>query len=145
MPAICINPTDNLDAELLIKLNEQNQDVRLFVSDLIDKKTIETFNGKKAIGDINDDSHIATASTGAYCGIFFEQDYSTQRQIFLEAIKNSTLQRIIWVSPEKPSEQIMSIPNLVYIFYKDKVKSHTIILDYEDRDEIKTEVINLVD
>ena len=39
----------------------------------------------------------------------------------------------------------MSIPNLVYIFYKDKVKSHTIILDYEDRDEIKTEVINLVD
>ena len=38
MPAICINPIDNLDAELLHKLNQQNQDVRLFISDKVGKE-----------------------------------------------------------------------------------------------------------
>ena len=75
MPAICINPIDNLDAELLHKLNQQNQDVRLFISDKVGKEIVETFLGKKAIGDINDDSHISTASSGAYCGIFLDVRY----------------------------------------------------------------------
>jgi len=145
MPAICINPIDNLDADLLNKLNEQNQDVRLFISDKVDKETVNNFLGKKAIGDINDDSHISTASSGAYCGIFLEYDDPNQRKIFLEAISNSSLQRIIWVSSKKPSEEIVSLPNLVYIFHKDKLSTHEIILDYEGRDEIQSEVINLVD
>lgn len=145
MPAFCINPIDNLDAELLHKLNQQNQDVRLFISDKVSKEIVETFLGKKAIGDINDDSHISTASSGAYCGIFLEYDDPNQRETFLEAIRNSSLQRKIWVSSEKPSEEITSIPNLIYIFHKDKLSTHEIILDYEGRDEVANEVINLVD
>jgi hypothetical protein len=85
MPAFCINPIDNLDAELLHKLNQQNQDVRLFISDKVSKEIVETFLGKKAIGDINDDSHISTASSGAYCGIFLEYDDPNQREIFFRS------------------------------------------------------------
>ena len=38
MPVICINPADEMDATLLEKLNLQNQDIRLFVSDNVQKK-----------------------------------------------------------------------------------------------------------
>ena len=107
MPVICINPVDEMDATLLEKLSLQNQDIRLFVSDNVQKKTIDKFVGKKAIGDLKDDSHISTASSGAYCGVFLESDETTQRSVFLEAIGNSSLQRIIWTSPFEPSEEII--------------------------------------
>ena len=38
MPVICINPVDEMDATLLEKLSLQNQDIRLFVSDNVQKK-----------------------------------------------------------------------------------------------------------
>ena len=43
MPVICINPVDEIDATLLEKLNLQNQDIRLFVSDNVQKKTVDKF------------------------------------------------------------------------------------------------------
>ena len=67
-----------------------------------------------------------------------------QRATFLEAIKNSSLQRIIWSSPFEPSEEITSINNLVYIFYNKKNAALELILDYEGRDEVKSEIIDLV-
>tara|TARA_B100000497_G_scaffold115676_1_gene139415 strand:+ start:751 stop:1188 length:438 start_codon:yes stop_codon:yes gene_type:complete len=144
MPAICINPVDSSDAELIRRLNEQNQDIRLFISDRTDKQITESLVGKKAIGDINDDSHISTASSGAYCGIFFEYDNNVQREIFLEVIKNSALQRIIWVSAYQPTDEITSIANLIYIYYENKKSAHDVILDFEGRDAVKSEFINLV-
>ena len=63
MPVICINPVDEMDATLLEKLNLQNKDIRLFISDNVQKKTVDKFVGKKAIGDLKDDSHISTASS----------------------------------------------------------------------------------
>ena len=144
MPVICINPADEMDATLLEKLNLQNQDIRLFVSDNVQKKTVDKFVGKKAIGDLKDDSHISTASSGAYCGVFLESDETTQRSVFLEAIGNSSLQRIIWTSPFEPSEEILSTESLVYIICKDKQLAHDVILDFEGRAEVETEVINLI-
>ena len=144
MPVICVNPTDELDVKLLESLSEQNQDVRVFISDDIPKEIAEKLIGKKATGDLNDDTHISTASSGAYCGVFLESDYKMQRATFLEAIKNSSLQRIIWSSPFEPSEEITSIHNLVYIFYNKKNAALELILDYEGRDEVKSEIIDLV-
>ena len=85
MPVICINPADEMDATLLEKLNLQNQDIRLFVSDNVQKKTVDTFVGKKAIGDLKDDSHISTASSGAYCGVFLESDETTPKVSFFRS------------------------------------------------------------
>ena len=107
-------------------------------------KRQEQFIGKKATGDLKDDSHISTASSGAYCGVFLESDYESQRITFLEAIKNSSLKRIIWTSPFEPSEEITSIDNLIYIFYSEKNEALEVILDYEDKDEVKSQIINLV-
>ena len=144
MPVICINPSDELDVKLLESLNEQNQDVRVFVSDTTPKEISEQFIGKKATGDLKDDSHISTASSGAYCGVFLESDYESQRTTFFEAIKNSSLKRIIWTSPFEPSEEITSIDNLIYIFYSEKNEALEVILDYEDKDEVKSQIVNLV-
>ena len=126
MPVICINPTDDIDAELLQKLNLQNQDIRIFISDHILNDKIEKFVGKKAVGDLTDDSHISTASSGAYCGIFIESEEISQRSVFIEAIKNSSLQRIIWTSPYAPSEELTDMKNLIYIISRDKKLSHDV-------------------
>ena len=144
MPVICINPTDDIDAELLQKLNLQNQDIRIFISDHILNDKIEKFVGKKAVGDLTDDSHISTASSGAYCGIFIESEEISQRSVFIKAIKNSSLQRIIWTSPYAPSEELTDMKNLIYIISRDKKLSHDVILDFEGRAEVETEVVNLI-
>ena len=84
MPVICINPTNETEAQIVNELSLQNQDLRLFVSNKIDEKYIEKLKGKKAIGDISDDTHISTACRGAFCGVFFEKN---EKDIFIEAIK----------------------------------------------------------
>ena len=144
MPVICVNPVDKVDAKLLEKLSNQNQDIRLFVSEHISKETKKSFIGKIAIGDLKDDTHISTASSGAYCGIFFESEEAAQRSVFIEAIKNSRLQRVIWSSPYNPSEEITTMKNLVYIVCKDKHLAHDVILDFEGRAEVETEIIELI-
>ena len=42
------------------------------------------------------------------------------------------------------SEEITSIDNLIYIFYSEKNEALEVILDYEDKDEVKSQIINLV-
>ena len=69
MPAIFINPTTEKHLNLLNRLKEQNQDLRVFISDKIEK-ILSKNTGKKAIGDIYDDSHIYTASEGAFVEYF---------------------------------------------------------------------------
>ena len=117
MPAIFINPINKEHEKLLQKLDVQNQDLRIFVSDKLPMDFIEKLPGKKAIGNIEDDSHIFTASEGAYCGIYYEDTESELRKVFLDSIHNSSLQRIIWISMKEPSEEILSIENLTYINY----------------------------
>ena len=74
MPAIFVNPINEYHLNLLKDLNNQNQDLRVFVSDNQSKEFTELIPGKKAIGDIKDDSHISTACHGAFCAIYFEDD-----------------------------------------------------------------------
>ena len=98
MPAFFINPINEEHIELLNRLDAQNQDLRVFVSDKNSQDFIDKIPGKKAIGDITDDSHISTASEGAYCGIFFVERNKKLSDVFINAIQNSNLQRILSVS-----------------------------------------------
>ncbi len=88
MPVICINPTNEIEAEIIYKLSLQNQDLRLFVSNKIDETYIKKLIGKKAIGDISDDTHMSTACRGAFCGVYFDNN---EKDIFINAIKESGL------------------------------------------------------
>ena len=106
MPAIFINPTTEEHLNLLNRLKEQNQDLRVFISDKIEKDFVEKLPGKKAIGDIYDDSHIYTASEGAFCGIFYEGSENSLREVFIKSIKQSSLKRILWISYIKVSDEI---------------------------------------
>ena len=143
MPAIFINPTNKEHEKLLQKLDIQNQDLRVFASDKIPTDFIERLPGKKAIGDIEDDSHISTASEGAYCGIFHEDIESRLRKVFIDSIHNSSLNRIIWISTKEPSEKILSIKNLVYINYVEGVNYQEKVLELEEVEKIKESIINL--
>ncbi|MAB95833.1 MAG: hypothetical protein CL496_01235 [Actinobacteria bacterium] len=143
MPAIFINPTNKEHEKLLQKLDIQNQDLRVFASDKLPTDFIERLPGKKAIGDIEDDSHISTASEGAYCGIYHEDIESRLRKVFIDSIHNSSLKRIIWISTKEPSEKILSIKNLVYINYVEGVNYQEKVLELEEVEKIKDSIINL--
>lgn len=143
MPAIFINPTNKEHVKLLQKLDTQNQDLRIFVSDKLPIDFIERLPGKKAIGNIEDDSHISTASEGAYCGIYYEDMNSELRKVFLDSIHNSSIQRIIWISTKEPSEEITSIENLTYIKYVEEENYMEKVLELEEVEEIKDSIIYL--
>tara|TARA_Y100000996_G_C22501521_1_gene634622 strand:+ start:706 stop:1140 length:435 start_codon:yes stop_codon:yes gene_type:complete len=143
MPAIFINPTNKEHVKLLQKLDIQNQDLRIFISDKLPIDFIERLPGKKAIGNIEDDSHISTASEGAYCGIYYEDMNSELRKVFLDSIHNSSIQRIIWISMKEPSEEITSIENLTYIKYVEEENYMEKVLELEEVEEIKDSIIYL--
>ena len=140
MPVICINPTNETEAQIINKLSLQNQDLRLFVSNKIDEKYIEKLKGKKAIGDISDDTHISTACRGAFCGIFFENN---EKDIFIEAIKESGLKRVIWVSENETNEEILELKNLIYIKHNDYKDVEEKILDLESQETVEYGLIDL--
>tara|TARA_B100000214_G_scaffold296536_1_gene226427 strand:+ start:128 stop:562 length:435 start_codon:yes stop_codon:yes gene_type:complete len=143
MPAFFINPMNEEHIELLNRLDEQNQDLRVFVSDKIPQDFTDKIPGKKAIGDITDDSHISTASEGAYCGIFFEGNNTKLSDIFLNAIKSSNLQRIIWISLEEPRNNILELKNLTYIKYSNEQGYLDIVLNLEEVEEVNEKFIDL--
>ena len=143
MPAIFINPSNEEHEKLLQRLDIQNQDLRVFVSDKLPTDFIEKLPGKKAIGNIEDDSHISTASEGAYCAIYYE-DLNTQlRKIFLDSIHNSSVKRVIWISTKEPSEEILQISNLAFINYAQEGIYVDKVLELEEVEEIKESIIYL--
>jgi len=143
MPAFFINPLSEEHIDLLNKLDEQNQDLRVFISDKNSKDFIDKIPGKKAIGDITDDSHISTASEGAYCGIFFEESNKKLRDIYLKAIQNSNLQRILWISKEEPRNNILEIDNLTYIKHSGENDYFDTVLNLEELEEVNEKFIDL--
>jgi len=143
MPAFFFNPLSEEHIDLLNKLNEQNQDLRVFISDKNSKDFIDKIPGKKAIGDITDDSHISTASEGAYCGIFFEESNYKLSDIYLNAIQNSNLQRILWISKEEPRNNILEIDNLTYIKYSGENDYFDTVLNLEEVEEVNEKFIDL--
>ena len=143
MPAFFINPLSEEHIDLLNRLDEQNQDLRVFISDKNSKDFINKIPGKKAIGDITDDSHISTASEGAYCGIFFEESNKKLSDIYLNAIQNSNLQRILWISKEEPRNNILEIDNLTYIKHSGENDYFDTVLNLEEVEEVSEKFIDL--
>ena len=143
MPAIFINPTDDKHIDFLNLLKQQNEDLRVFVSDKNSKEFIEKLPGKKAVGDISDDSHIYTAAEGAFCGIFFEGLDSSLRDVFLKSIKQSSLKRILWISFQEQGSEIADIKNLTYILCNVDSDFTETILHLEEVEEWSDKFIDL--
>ena len=143
MPAIFINPTTEEHLNLLNRLKEQNQDLRVFISDKIEKDYVEKLPGKKAIGDIYDDSHIYTASEGAFCGIFYEGSENSLREVFIKSIKQSSLKRILWISYIKVSDEITDLENLTYIFCNEDTNYEDTVLHLEEIQKVNDKFLDL--
>ena len=143
MPAIFINPNTEEHINLLAQLKQQNQDLRVFVSDKKEKDYIEKLPGKKAIGDIYDDSHIYTASEGAFCGIFYEGSDKSLRDVFIKSIKQSSLKRILWISFINETNEITNIENLIYILCKSDTDYEDTILRLEEVADTEEKFIDL--
>ena len=143
MPAIFINPNKDDHYDFLYKLNEQNQDLRLFISDKLQKEEIEMFPGKKAIGDIYDDTHISTASEGAFCAIYFEGEDQTLRETFISSILDSNAQRFIWISTFEIDKDVEKLANLIFVKYQKGSNYNSLILSLEETEEIDKKYIEL--
>ncbi|MDC3103777.1 hypothetical protein OA408_03340 [Acidimicrobiaceae bacterium] len=136
MPVICVNPSNSSDKEIVDGLSKQNEDLRLFLSDKLEDSFMSSLPGKKAIGDILDDTHISTASSGAFCGVFFEDKDTKLRSIFINAIEDSSLKRIIWLSQSDPDEKILNLKNLAYLQHEDYKNLIENVLELESQEEI---------
>ena len=143
MPAIFVNPINEYQLNFLKDLNNQNLDLRVFISDNQPKEFIDLVPGKKAIGDIKDDSHILTACHGAFCAIYFENDIKNLRDIFINSINNSTTNRIIWISEFEPSDEILKIMNLTYVLIDSNTDYANTILELENAENLDQNIINL--
>ena len=144
MPAIFINPNKDEHYDFLFKLNEQNQDLRLFISDKLQKEEIESFPGKKAIGDIYDDTHISTSSEGTFCAIYFEGEDQTLRETFISSILDSNAQRFIWISTFDIDKDVEKLVNLVFVKYQKGSNYNNLILSLEEAEEIDEKYIELI-
>mgnify|MGYP003301944217 CR=1 FL=1 len=131
---------DEIEAEIINKLSLQNQDLRLFVSNKNEENYINKLQGKKAVGDVTDDTHISTACRGAFCGVFFENN---ERDIFINAINESGLKRIIWVSENDTNKNILELDNLIYLKHKDYKGVEEKILDLESQETVEYGLIDL--
>ena len=143
MPAIFINPNSENHLDLLNLLKNQNEDLRVFVSEKISKEFIERIPGKKAIGDIYDDSHIYTASEGAFCGIFYEGSDDSLREVFIKSIYQSSLKRVIWTSNIKESDEVINLKYLTYIFISSASDYTNTVLHLEEVEEVEEKFIDL--
>lgn len=143
MPVIFVNPNSESHLDLLNLLKKQNEDLRVFVSEKIEKELIEQMPGKKAIGDIYDDSHIYTASEGAFCGIFYEGLDDSLREIFINSINQSSLKRIIWISNIRKSDEVLNLKNLTYIFISSASNYTETVLHLEEVESLEEKFIDL--
>ena len=143
MPAIFVNPNSENHLDLLNLLKKQNEDLRVFVSEKISKDFIERMPGKKAIGDIYDDSHIYTASEGAFCGIFYEGSDDSLREVFIKSINQSSLKRVIWISNIKKSDEMVNLKQLTYIFISSTSDYADTVLRLEEVEEVEDKFIDL--
>jgi len=99
--------------------------------------------GKKAIGDIYDDSHIYTASEGAFCGIFYEGSDDSLREVFIKSINQSSLKRVIWISNIKESDEVLKLKQLTYIFVNSTSDYTDTVLHLEEIEELEDKFIDL--
>ena len=143
MPAIVVNPLNEYQLNFLKDLNNQNQDLRVFISDNQPKEFIDLVPGKKAIGDINDDTHISTACHGAFCAIYFEDDLKDLRGVFIKSINNSSTSRIIWVSKFEPSDEVLKIKNLTYVLIDSNSDYASKVLELENAENLDKSLIDL--
>jgi hypothetical protein len=143
MPVIFVNPNSESHLDLLNLLKKQNEDLRVFVSEKIEKELIEQMPGKKAIGDIYDDSHIYTASEGAFCGIFYEGLDDSLREVFINSINQSSLKRIIWISNIRKSDEVLNLKNLTYIFISSASNYTETVLHLEEIESLEEKFIDL--
>tara|TARA_B100001250_G_scaffold392196_1_gene393803 strand:+ start:1788 stop:2222 length:435 start_codon:yes stop_codon:yes gene_type:complete len=143
MPVIFVNPNSESHLDLLNLLKKQNEDLRVFVSEKIEKELIEQMPGKKAIGDIYDDSHIYTASEGAFCGIFYEGLDDSLREVFINSINQSSLKRIIWISNIRKSDEVLNLKNLTYIFISSASNYTETVLHLEEVESLEEKFIDL--
>ena len=63
--------------------------------------------------------------------------------IFVNAIQNSNLQRILWVSKEEPKNNILEIDNLTYIKHSGKNDYFDTVLSLEEVEEVNEKFIDL--
>ena len=67
---------------------------------------------------------------------FFEDKDAKLRSIFINAIEDSSLKRIIWLSQSDPNEKILNLKNLAYLQHEDYKNLIENVLELESQEEI---------
>ena len=72
-----------------------------------------------------------------------EESNKKLSDIYLNAIQNSNLQRILWISKEEPRNNILEIDNLTYIKHSGENDFFDTVLNLEEVEEVNEKFIDL--
>jgi len=110
MPMIVVGADTVAGEELLEKLDPAGREIRVFVTDASRGLELKGRGFKVATGDVSDDSHIEAAATRCFSAVLIaeaardnrERSFADSEEEILEgwaeAVTNSNVRRVIWVT-----------------------------------------------
>ncbi len=120
MPLIVVGADTATGEAILSRLDPTRREIRVFVSDPSRASELKEAGYKVATGDVSDESHVEAASTRCFSAVLVTDAAEDERErsfaktrtdvltAWANAVANSKLQRVIWVTSNDPPEVAVS-------------------------------------
>lgn len=122
MPVIVVGADTDVGARILEGLHDPEREIRVFVSDEARGAELRERGYKVALGDVSDESHVEAASTKCFSAILiaeaaqdsrersFADDAAAVLRGWANAMRNSKVNRVIWVTGEEhPQTKVVEV------------------------------------
>jgi putative NADH-flavin reductase len=112
MPVIVVGADTDIGARILDGLHDPEREIRVFVSDEAQGLEMRERGYKVALGDVSDESHVEAAATRCFSAVLiteaardarersFAADTAAVLRCWANAMRNSKVNRVIWVTDE---------------------------------------------
>ena len=119
MPLIIVGADTDAGASLLADLDPRAREIRVFVSDEVLGQDLKKRGFKVATGDVSDESHVEAASTRCFSAVLIAEAATDDRERsfadsadrvlngWANAVSNSKVKRVIWVSETDPPDTMV--------------------------------------
>ena len=116
MPVLVLGADTAVGEALMQTLSERDGEIRAFVTDVTVGAALKQQSVKVALGDVSDASHVGAAAIGCFSIVALSEAAHDNRErsfantpeevydAWLEAIRDTNAQRVIWVGPPPRNE-----------------------------------------
>jgi putative NADH-flavin reductase len=132
MPVIVVGADTPLGEAIVAALVSRGGETRAFVTDPERAVMLRALGAKVAVGDLSDGSHVGAAAYNTFTAVIVEESVFDGRQYsfasdatgvletWVGAVRDSRVQRVIWVGDPPPSLQTAPVPEIAVITRDDR-------------------------